>query len=186
MGFFAPGSPITAVVIPEISDKVRGLWSLWRIALHGGTGRTERILPLFVSDDGRVLGPTARAVWDRLLELDTSQAEIAPAAISGDEATRAFESLRRLAEDAGRPLYEETLANHRRYLERERQKLAEATSARRRAIERIGLAQVRDHRLKQLVEEERTSSADLLERSLAFPELSAIAVVRVARAGELK
>lgn len=185
LGFFAPGSPITAVVIPEISDKVCGLWSLWRIALHGGTARTERILPLFVSDDGRVLGPTARAVWDRLLELDASQAELAPAAIFGDGANRAFETLRRLAEDAGRPLYEEILSNHRRYLERERQKLAEAITARRRAIERIGLPQVRDHRLKQLTEEERASSAELLERSQAFPELSAIIVVRVMRAGEM-
>ena len=91
LGFFAPGSPITSVVIPEISDKVSGLWSLWRIALDGGGSRARRILPLFVSDDGRVLGPTARAVWERSLELDTEHARLRPAATGrrgGASATR--------------------------------------------------------------------------------------------------
>lgn len=185
LGFFAPGNPITSIVIPEISDKVSGLWSLWRIALDGGGSRARRILPLFVSDDGRVLGPTARVVWERVLELDPEHVRLRPAALVGESARAAYEDTRRRAEEVGRPLYDEILGNHRRYLEQEKQKLAQATSSRRRAIERIGLPQVRDHRLAQLADEEKALAADLAARSSALPELSAILVVRVAAPGEL-
>lgn len=185
LGFFAPGNPITSIVIPEISDKVCGLWSLWRIALDGGGSRARRILPLFVSDDGRVLGPTARVVWERVLELDPERVLLRPAALVGEPARAAYEDTRRRAEEAGRPLYDEILGNHRRYLEQEKQKSAQAISSRRRAIERIGLPQVRDHRLAQLAEEEKALAAELAVRSSALPELSAILVVRVAAPGEL-
>ena len=185
LGFFAPGSPITAIVIPDVSDKVSGLWSLWRIALHGGGGRAQRILPLFVSDDGRVLAPTARVVWERLLELEAETVHLTPGALVGESAVGAYDETRRRAEEVGRPLYDEILSSHRRHLEQEKQNLVQAMSSRKRAIERIGLPQVRDHRLAQLADEERTSSTALLQRARAFPELTAIVVVRVAPPGEV-
>ena len=184
LGYFAPGSPIASIVIPEISDKVAGLWSLWRIALEGGGSRATRVLPLFVSDDGRVLGPTARAVWDRLLELEPISFSTRPAELAGDAASTAYENTRRRAEEAGRSLYDELLSTHRRGLEQEKQKGVSAFASRRRAIERIGLPQVRDHRLGQLAQEESAFYADLAVRSAAFPELRAIVVVRVAAAAE--
>ncbi|HEX5461460.1 MAG TPA: helicase-related protein [Steroidobacteraceae bacterium] len=185
LGFFVPGSPITSIVVPDISEKVSGLWSLWRIALDGGGSRARRILPLFVSDDGRELGPTARVVWDRLLELDFKNVRLRPAAILGESACAAYEQTRRRAEMAGRPLYDELLGNHRRYLDQEKQKSVQAVAARRKAIERIGLPQVREHRLAQLAEEERTIAADLIARSATIPALNAIVVVRVAAPAEL-
>jgi superfamily II DNA or RNA helicase len=185
LGFFAPGSPITSVEIPGVSDKVSGLWSLWRIALQGGGSRARRFLPLFVSDDGRLLHPAARVVWDRLLELDTENVILRPAATAGEAAGVAYEDTRRRAEEVGRPLYDEILNNHRRDLEQEKQKSAQAFSSRRRAIERIGLPQVRDHRLSQLAEEESEHGAELNVRSRTLPELNAILLVRVATPGEL-
>ena len=56
-------------MIPDVSDKTTGVWSLWRISLHTSGGREQRFLALFVSDDGRVFGPTARTIWDRLIDL---------------------------------------------------------------------------------------------------------------------
>lgn len=185
LGYFAPGSPIPAVVVPEISDKVTGLWSLWRIALDGGGTRATRILPLFVSDDGRVLGPTARAVWDRLVELDAASLASRSAALVDEAATAGFQESRRRAEEAGRPLYDELLSTHRRAIDQEKLKTTQAFASRRRAIGRIGLPQVREHRLAQLEQEEKAFAADVAVRSAAFPELRAIVVVRVAAAGEL-
>ncbi len=185
LGFFAPGSPITSVVIPEVSNKVSGLWSLWRIALQGGGSRARRFLPLFVSDDGRLLVPTARVVWERLVELDTEHVSLRPASLVGEAAGVAYEGARRRAEELGRPLYDEILSNHRRFLEQEKQKSAQAMSSRRRAIERIGLPQVRDHRLAELVEEEKANAAELKAQLGALPELSAILVVRVATPEEM-
>lgn len=73
---FAPGLPLHAIDLPGISEKVGGVWSLWRVTLQTSEGKTQRILPVFVSDEGRILAPTARAVWDRLLERDHSQLSV--------------------------------------------------------------------------------------------------------------
>src|SRR5258708_15687528 len=185
LGFFVPGSPITSIVVPEISDKVSGLWSLWRVALGGGSNRARRILPLFVSDDGRELGPTARVIWDRLLELEFENVRLRPAALIGESARAAYEQTRNQAENAGRPLYDELLGNHRRYLDQEKQKSAQAIASRRRALERVGLSRVREHRLAQLAGGERTTAAGLAARSAVFADRNAILVVRLAAPGEL-
>lgn len=185
LGYFAPGNPIAAVVVPEISDKVAGLWSLWRIALEEGSTRATRILPVFVSDDGRILAPAARAVWDRLLELDPENFVMRPAALVGDRATVAYEDTRHHAEIVGRTVYDELLTTHGRNIEREKQKALQTFAARRHAIERIGLPQVRKNRLAQLAQEESALDRELANRSAALPELRAIVLMRVAAIGEL-
>src|SRR5262249_20336586 len=69
---FAPGQPIPTVTIPDISDKVGGIWSLWRISLQTESSREQRCMAIFLTEDGRSFLPTARAVWDRLIELPVS------------------------------------------------------------------------------------------------------------------
>jgi hypothetical protein len=182
---FAPGQPLPAIEIPGISDRVTGLWSLWRIAIESSHGRERRLLPLFKSDDGRVLIPTARAVWDRLLESDGERLKTRPNAVDGATAAEAYAELLALAREQGRSVYQELLSEHRARLARERRKGQEAFAARARAIERIGLASVRAHRMREL-ERDRLSWTDrLAAREEAVPALSAVVMVRIAAGGEL-
>ena len=69
---------------------------------------------------------------------------------------------------------------------RERKKGTHAFAARRRAIERLGLPQVRAHRLRQADEEERAWTAELSTREAAVPDLAAILLVHIVRAGSLQ
>lgn len=179
---FAPGQPVASIEVPGVSDKVAGMWSLWRVALQSAQGREHRMFPLFISDDGRVLPPTARVVWDRLVEMREETA-IRPAALTGEAAIQAYEATRRIAEEHGRGLFLELAEAHRQRLQRERKKSMQAFAARRRAIERIGLPQVRSHRLAQLEEEERTWNADFTSRENSLPELTAVLLLRVEVAG---
>ena len=64
---FVPGQPVPVAVVPGLPVSVRGLWSLWRISLRTDDRVRRRIMPLFLHDDGRVLGPTARFIWDRVI-----------------------------------------------------------------------------------------------------------------------
>ncbi|RMG11774.1 MAG: helicase [Deltaproteobacteria bacterium] len=182
---FAPGGPIAAIEVPGISDKVSGLWSLWRVTLSAAEGRMQRMFPLFVSDEDAVLHPTARVVWDRLIELDGEEVAFVPAWLSGEEARAAYERLRARAEQAGRNVFEELRHRHRSRLERERKKGEQAFEARRRAILRIGLPQVREHRLAELERERRAWEERMAARQGVLPELAAVLVLRVAREGEL-
>lgn len=51
--FHAPGQPIYPVILPGVSSKVSGFWSLWRISLLNRQGVGQNLLAVFISDDGR-------------------------------------------------------------------------------------------------------------------------------------
>ena len=172
---FVPGQPIPAVRLSDLPEGVRGYWSLWRVILHAGTFERQRIVPLFIHDDGRVLAPTARFLWDRLLQ---DQA-LAFEQVAREADTQVLADMTRLAEEQGRPVWEELLHAHHRRLDRERQKTGQAFAARRLALERIGLAPVRAHRLAKLDDEERAWRAELDAQHEVVPELVPVILVRI-------
>lgn len=176
---FAPGQPLPAVVLAGVSDKVSGVWSLWRISLQTAHSRQQRALALFVAEDGRVLAPTARTVWDKLIALEDEVRPATPGLVDGP-ATAAYAASRKAAEQHGAIVFGELLTSHREATRRERKKGTQAFAARRRAIERLGLPQVRVHRLGVLAAEEQDWSRALAEREAALPELSAIVLVHIA------
>jgi hypothetical protein len=140
---------------------------------------------LFLTEDGRVFGPTARTIWDRLIELPNGLSQ-AGEDISGTMALQAYEVSRKAAEAQGATVFEELASNHRLRLVRERKKGIHAFSSRRRAIERLGLPQVRAHRLRFLAEEERAWSNEIAAQEAALPDLAAVIMLRVAPMGNFQ
>ncbi|HXH09494.1 MAG TPA: helicase-related protein [Alphaproteobacteria bacterium] len=172
---FAPGQPIPCLRLPGMPLDVHGFWSLWRIALQTEGWNRQRVMPLFLHDDGRVLLPTARRIWDLLL----SDAPEGQGYLSGSEALAAFDRQREVAEVQGKSEYEELVRLHRARLARERKKGTYAFEARRRALDRIGLPAVRAHRLALLEQEERAWRERLERQADIMPELVPLAIVKV-------
>lgn len=172
---FTPGQPVPVITLAGLAPEIMGFWSLWRISISTADWNRRRIMPLFLADDGRVFTPTARHIWDQLLttpptilwhlDIETSH--------------QAFEQLREAAERQGKTIYDEQVAAHRERLAREREKGEYAFAARRRAIERIGLPQVRNHRLSLLEQEEERFREQLERRAQILPEMAPLALVRV-------
>ena len=179
---FVPGQPTPSIVFPDVSDKISGFWSLWRISLHTVGGREQRFLAIFLAEDGRVFGPTARTIWERLIDIPNGLRESGEK-ISGRAAIDAFDASRKAAEAQGAVVFEELAGAHQMGIMRERKKGAHAFSSRRRAIERLGLPQVRAHRLRILEDEEQVWSQELALREATLPDLAAVLIVRVAPAG---
>ncbi|BBM69558.1 helicase-related protein [Rhodothermus marinus] len=183
---FVPGQPVPVVSIPELSSKVQGFWSLWEISIQSNTitipgmsvstfARQRRMLPVFLADNGRVFVPTARHIWDLLLTRPFTVLRH----LDSQDSRHVFERLRKVAEEQGQPLYEELVRERQEQLERERQKAEYAFAARRRAIERIGLMQVRDHRLRLLEKEEARFREQLALAAQVIPEMKALVLIRV-------
>ena len=175
---FAPGQPVSVVTIQGITDEITGLWSLWRIGIattDGNPAKRTRIMPLFLADSGKVFTPTARHLWDRLLS-------VTPAVrgnLEIDDAKKAFDRLSEIAEEHGQAIYDELVQKHRSRLIREREKGEYAFAARCRIIERVGLPQVRDHRLHLLRQEERAWKKELGRKAQVYPEMIPLLVIRV-------
>lgn len=132
-------------------------------------------MPLFLHDDGRVLAPTARHLWDQLLAGPVSVLR----QVAGDDAVQAFDAVRKAAETQGGLLFDELVRAHGERLAGEREKGEHSFVARRRAIGRVGLPAVRGHRLAQLEAEERVWREQLGQQEDVMPELVPLQLVRV-------
>ena len=172
---FAPGQPIPIVSIPGLSGEVHGVWSLWRIAISTMEWNRRRILPLFLADNGMVYMQTARHVWDQLLAADIHVRSI----LDTQASQTAFAGVENAAEEQGKPVYEALVHEHRALIAREREKADYAFAARRKILQRIGLAQVRNYRMNLLAQEERNLHLQLDQKAHAYPEMVPLLVIRV-------
>lgn len=169
--------PIPCVRFKNLPAEVVGYWSLWRVAIDKQSLRDVKIIPIFHHDDGRTLGPTARHIWDVLMEDRPEVEQVSTKAGPGVEAV--FRGLRAEAERLGEDAFHDLHARHRQRLKREQEKGEHAFQIRREALGRLGLPEVRQHRLKRLDEEERVWAAELRKREQILPELQPVILLRV-------
>jgi len=172
---FAPGQPVPVITLPGLAPEIMGFWSLWRISISTADWNRRRITPLFLADDGRVFAPTARHIWDQLLTTPPTILRH----LDVETSHQASERLREAAEQQGKTIYDELVQAHLERLAREREKGEYAFAARRRAIERIGLPQVRNHRLSLLEQEEERFREQLERSAQILPEMAPLLIVRV-------
>jgi SNF2 family DNA or RNA helicase len=172
-----PSQAIPRVRIADVPAEVAGYWSLWRITLDADEMRDAKVLPLFHHDDGRVLLPTARLVWDSLLE-ERPRVELL-GYLAGEEAEEVYRRLRAEAESQGQAYFDELHGKHHQRATREQEKGRYAFRVRRDALNRIGLPEVRQHRLRRMDEEERAWADELLKRQQILPELHPIVILRM-------
>jgi hypothetical protein len=172
---FAPGEPVPVVFLADIPETLRGSWSLWRISVKSAGWSAQRLLPLFLNEQGRAFLPTGRSLWEKLLDQ--------PIQVSGYQDLGAslsvYEQCRAAAENQGKGLFSELVQAHHQQLDFDRQKGEYAFRVRRRMIERLGLASVRAYRLGQLTLEEQSWTAEMQRRTAILPELSAVLILKV-------
>jgi superfamily II DNA or RNA helicase len=177
----APGQPIPCIVLPGLAADVQGLWSLWHIALSTADWNQQRMMALFLHDDGRILLPTARFIWEQML----SGPPDTIGHLDGAPAHSAYARLREAAEAHGKSHYETLVQAHRARLARAREKGAYAFVARQCAVEKVGLQTVRSHRLAQLAQEERTWHEQLAHLAEVQPELTPLLMAYVTQGHQL-
>jgi len=169
--------PIPSVRFESVPAEVVGYWSLWRITLDHQSLRDVKIIPIFHHDDGRILLPTARHIWDRLLEDRPDVKQVGTK--TGADVLAVFKRLRSEAEGQGEDAFHELHARHQQRLKKEREKGRYSFQVRREALNRIGLPEVRQHRLKRLDEDEKTWAEELRKREQVLPELQPVILLRV-------
>jgi len=172
---FVDGQRVPGLSVAGLPPAVSGVWSLWLVGLSTTGAREERVLPLFKHDDGRSLAPTARMIWDRVLAGEFR----VEAGVEGEDPARARGIATAGAKTQGGALYAQLSIEHRDRITREREKAEHAFAARRRAIERLGLPAVRQHRLAELEAEERERFAEIDAEESAMPFIVPALVARV-------
>jgi superfamily II DNA or RNA helicase len=169
-----PEDDVPVLVIEGIA-RVEGLWSLWAVGLTSSIQSLRRYFPLFLSQDGHVFLTTAQAVWQRLID---PFGTVALKEYRRDGAS-VIPLVRSHAEEAGKPLFHQLLERHQTMVRLERDKVWYAFLARKRLIERVGLSDVRQYRLKQLEERHTKALARIDQLEAVVPELTLVAVAYV-------
>ena len=161
--------------VANLPESVSGHWSLWKIEIHTEGWSRKRLLPIFRQQDGRILTPTARYIWDEIM---AGQFEITGNAEQTIEDALSQE-LWNAASEHGRPVFEEFVRKHEDTLRQEDEKTQYSFKTRRKMIGRIGLPEVRTYRLAQLEQEERDWQTEFKRRQELSPELGPLVVAVV-------
>jgi hypothetical protein len=129
-------------------------------------------MPLFITEAGQVLHPSAQRIWEQVID---GRFEIHPNGGNQDPNTL----LRELAMGEATPVFNEVCAEYRRHLASDAARRERSLAARRRLAERVGLEAVRAHRLRAITEEEREWRNNMPSPDDTLPEFNAVMTLQV-------
>ena len=180
----ATGQPLPCVAVSGLPSSITGLWGLFEIRLSTNALRTSHIrtpavrrayVSVFLSEEGKLFLPTARHIWDAL---QTAEPQVMDT-LGIEESTTACERLQEAAEQAGHELFDSLQQKHLSSVAREEERGTVAFGSRRKAIERVGLPEVRQYRLARCDAEEAEWRNELQSARQIVPEIRPLLALRV-------
>jgi hypothetical protein len=185
----AAGQPLPCVTVSGLPASISGFWGLFEIRLQAGMHQKTQLLRIpmvrrgyvsvFLSEEGKLFLPTARHIWD---VLQTAEAEV-QATLGQDESITAHERLQNAAEQAGHELFDALQQVHIASVSREEERGMVAFTSRRKAIERVGLPEVRQYRLARCAAEETEWRHELQSARQIVPEIRSLLMLRIVKGG---
>ena len=185
----AAGQPLPCVTVSGLPASISGLWGLFEIRLQAGMHQKTQLLRIpmvrrgyvsvFLSEEGKLFLPTARHIWDAL---QTAEAEV-QATLGQDDSITAHERLQIAAEQAGQELFDALQQAHLASVNREEERGMVAFTSRRKAIERVGLPEVRQYRLARCDAEEAEWRHELQSARQIVPEIRSLLMLRIIKGG---
>lgn len=182
-----PEQPIPYVQVKDLPETIAGYWGIYEIRISLGNLQTHsslktpqvrrRFLSVFTNEDGKVFLPTARHIWNGINDFELSVLRTQ----SMDDSKHAFEWLKEVAEETGKGLFSELMQEHSDSLDKESERAKYAFEYRRKANERIGLAEVKNYRNRKLEEEISAWQRDLKSAQQVIPELRPLLIMKIGK-----
>jgi len=183
----AAGQPLPCVTVSGLPSSITGQWGLFEIRLQAGMHQESQSLRIpmvrrgyvsvFLSEEGKLFLPTARHIWDAL---QTAEPQVMDT-LSLEESTKAYERLQEAAEQAGHELFDSLQQKHLSSVAREEERGMVAFGSRRKAIERVGLPEVRQYRLARCDAEEAEWRNELQSARQIVPEIRPLLLMKIMR-----
>jgi len=185
----AAGQPLPCVIVSGLPATISGFWGLFEIRLQAGMHQKTQLLRIpmvrrgyvsvFLSEEGKLFLPTARHIWDAL---QTAEAQV-QATLGQDESITAHERLQIAAEQAGQELFDALQQAHLASVAREEERGIVSFSSRRKAIERVGLPEVRQFRLSHCDSDESEWRYELQSARQMVPEIRPLLLMKIVMGG---
>ncbi len=133
-----------------------------------------------LNEDGKLFLPTARHIWDMLL----TEAVQIRSNLGQDESISSHARLQEAAEQAGREPFDTLQQAHMASVTREEERGIVSFAARRKAIERVGLPEVRQYRFSRCDADESEWRKELQSARQIVPEIRPLMMLRISNGGD--
>ncbi len=187
----AEGQPFSHMHIEGLPAELKGYWGLFEIRLQTENVSQSRLLripllrrkflPVFVSDTGKVFQSTARHIWESLYSSDLQLAE-QPDQV---QYSSVHDNLMKIAEESGQELFESLQGEHNEAILGEEERAHYFFAVREKAIERVGLAEVRNYRLAKLATERKEWQKEIESARQIIPEIRPLLMLGITGNGDL-
>ncbi len=181
----AAGQPLSCVSVSGLPASISGVWGLFEIRLQVGMHQQMQSLRIpqvrrgyisvFLSEEGKLFLPTARHIWDAL---QTAEFQVQSTLVQ-DESIKAYKRLQKAAEQVGQEAFDFLQQAHIASVAREEGRGIVSFASRRKAIERVGLPEVRQYRLSRCDADETEWRKELQSARLIVPEIRPLLMLRI-------
>ncbi len=187
----AAGQPIPNVIMSNLLPGITGLWGLFEISILAGMKKKDLYLRIpmirrgytsvFISDEGKLFLPTARHIWDAIQTTDLKILNT----MEYDESLAVYQKLMNAAEQTGQDIFNVLKQEHVDAIAREEERGIVAFGSRRNAIDRVGLPEVKQHRLAKCESEEKEWREELVSAKQIVPEIRPLVMFHISRGEEI-
>ena len=181
----AEGQPIPVIAIDDLPQDIQGWWGLFEVRVQSQLAVDSRFvripslkksfLPIFTDENGRVYLPTGRHIWDLLQSTDIKVVRT----ISGEAAQVAYTTIVNCAEVAGKEVYNNLQQEYFDAIDKEEKRGEHSLEARRRVIDKIGLAEVRHYRIAKVETEKKEWKDEIELARQILPEIRPLLLLRL-------
>jgi len=184
---YIPDTPVPMIKISDLPGDLKGCWGLFEIgftyeketedleSLRFIPAKKKKYLPVFISEDNIQYRQTAFFIWNCLTAKFYDSTHLTDLTSS----KRIYEKLISEVRTIGESVFNDLKDEHMQQIQKEKYRAEIFFSSRKRAIDKIGLPQVRNFREKEIHSEEELWERQIKTAELIIPNLKPLIIIQI-------
>ncbi|MDD9220206.1 DEAD/DEAH box helicase [Enterobacter kobei] len=175
---WSEAQPIPSVAVKSLPAGANGYWALWSIRLVAGHERRCQYMPVYIKPNGQYYATASQRVWDAVC---SKEFEILPQNLAVESSLHQsiYTLMHKVAQEEGKAIFESMLTANQTDLDNQFEKGEYSFNARKKAIERVGLPEVRQFRLRQLSSEYTLWLQDIDKKRRVIPDMVLHTIIEI-------
>ncbi|HCA7855112.1 helicase-related protein [Enterobacter hormaechei] len=175
---WSEAQPIPSVTVKSLPAGANGYWALWSIRLVAGHERRCQYMPVYIKPNGQYYATASQRVWDAVC---SKEFEILPQDLAVESSLHQsiYALMHKVAQEEGKAIFESMLTANQTDLDNQFEKGEYSFNARKKAIERVGLPEVRQFRLRQLSSEYALWLQDIDKKRRVIPDMVLHTIIEI-------
>lgn len=175
---WSEAQPIPRVAVKSLPAGANGYWALWSIRLVAGHERRYQYMPVYIKPNGQYYATASQRVWDAVCSIEF---EVLPQDLVVESSLHQsiYALMHKVAQEEGKAIFESMLTANQTDLDNQFEKGEYSFNARKKAIERVGLPEVRQFRLRQLSSEYARWLQDIDKKRRVIPDMVLHAIIEI-------